>query len=62
MFFMQLAQSRYFSNTPRNFVVHKKSILSSKIWGDFSAPFLCAIASGVTRGLSQERQAWRGAY
>jgi len=24
-----------------NFVAHKKSILISKIWGNFCAPFLC---------------------
>jgi len=30
-----------------NFVAHKKSILISKIWGDFSKPSLCDIAPSL---------------
>jgi len=42
-----LTHTNYTATKRYNFVAHKKSILISKIWGDFSALSLCDIAPSL---------------
>jgi len=42
-----LTQTNCTATKRSNFVAHKKSILKSKIWGDFSHSFLCDCAPSL---------------